>query len=166
MKTINSKLVAACGLNCASCTLYIASTEDNARLKRIADMLGISEADALCYGCRSETRFSGCRDCDFLRCTESKDVLFCSRCNEFPCSQIIEFQKKAVHRLELWESFELLKKGDLTEWNELMSFLYSCPECGIINSAYDVSCRKCHHEPGSEFVRRHKDKVVEHLSKV
>ncbi len=163
---INEKLIAVCGLNCAACTLYIASTDDRVRLQTLADMLGISTDEALCYGCGSDTRYVECRECEFLKCSQSRDVKFCSRCKDYPCSQLEEFQKNAVHRIELWESLELLKKEDLTEWNELMEQLHTCPECGTMNSAYDVSCRKCKHEPASEFVRRHKDSVLERLKAI
>ena len=160
------KLVAVCGLDCKSCTLYIASSEDRIRLKRISNMINVSESEAECHGCRSDVRFSGCTDCHFVDCSKEKNIDFCSQCDEFPCSEIIDFQKKAVHRLELWRSLELLKKGDLCEWTKEMNELYSCSECRTMNSAYDVVCRSCGNEPGSEFIARHKSAVVNHLKNI
>jgi hypothetical protein len=40
---------------------------------------------------------------------------------------------------------------------------YSCPRCRTINSAYDLACRKCGHEPGSEYVSRHRPEIERYL---
>jgi hypothetical protein len=49
-------LAAVCGLFCAGCTLYIATTEDSERLKHLAAQFQLSEDDMKCYGCRSDKR--------------------------------------------------------------------------------------------------------------
>lgn len=41
-----------------------------------------------------------------------------------------------------------------------------CPECSAINSAYDLTCRRCGNEPGSPFAERHKDWVSKVLGEM
>jgi len=40
---------------------------------------------------------------------------------------------------------------------------YSCPQCGTLNSAYDLKCRKCGKEPSCGFTARNRKKVEEAL---
>ncbi len=149
------QVAAVCGLFCPSCGVYIATQEnDEAKLIYYASRLGQTIEDTKCDGCRSGRVSAQCRLCEFRSCSEKKGILFCSECDEFPCESLKEFQTKMPHRLELWESLELVKTEGLQKWWAKMAEDYTCPECGVINSSYDIKCAKCHHKPGNKTVER------------
>jgi predicted RNA-binding Zn-ribbon protein involved in translation (DUF1610 family) len=49
------------------------------------------------------------------------------------------------------------------QWLEEIRGNYTCPQCGSINSAYDLKCRKCGEEPSCNFVARHKQAIEQVL---
>jgi hypothetical protein len=97
------------------------------------------------------------------KCAAGKGLDFCGQCEDYPCGDLKEFQTLAPHRIELWKSQARIREVGYEKWYGEMIELYSCSQCRTINSAYDLTCRKCGHEPGSEYVRRHKPSIVRYL---
>ncbi len=161
------RLAAVCGLFCPSCTIYIASTEDPARLKALAVRFGVSETSLECHGCRSEKRASYCENhCKMTRCAAEKGIDFCGQCDEYPCSELKTFQSQMPHRAELWQSHERIKSAGFSQWYREMVQHYSCPACGSINSAYDQTCRECGTVPSCMFVKVHEKEVAPFRSRM
>ncbi len=157
---------AVCGLFCKACTFYIGSTEDRARLEKLSARFGRPISEMECRGCRSDKRNVYCEHhCTMTKCAAGKGVEFCGLCPDFPCAVIKEFQSQAPHRIELWQSHQRIKEAGWETWYTEMEKHYSCPKCGTVNSAYDVSCRKCGAKPGSRFVEIHGDEVEKLLKK-
>ena len=94
-------------------------------------------------------------------CAEEKNVDFCGECNEYPCEELKTFQKQYPHRIELWKNLERIKEVGFEKWYVEMIERYSCAECGAVNSAYDISCRKCGNTPSCEYVRLHEIEIAE-----
>jgi len=156
---------AVCGLFCASCTFFIASTEDPARLEALASRLNLTTAQIECHGCRSDKLGIYCEKvCTFKKCAGKKGLDFCGQCSDYPCTELKDFQSKMPHRLELWESLERINKVGWGKWYMEMVGHFSCPECGTINSAYDMSCRKCGHKPSCNYVEINQSEIIQ-LSK-
>ncbi len=165
-KEINSEdknFAAVCGLNCEACTLYIGTTEDPDRLKEIAKRFNQSIEDTKCYGCRSDKRGPYCKTCKMHTCAVEKGIDFCVECDEYPCIDIKQFQSERPHRIELWDSLSRIKEVGYKSWLKENRENYKCPKCNIINSAYDLKCRKCGEEPSCSYVSKHKDAIVEVL---
>ncbi len=160
----DKNLVAACGLFCPSCAIFIASNEnDSDRLKRQASELNITVEEVRCKGCRSEKRNAYCNTCFMLKCTKKKNVDFCSECNEYPCVQIVEFQSKLPHRIELWKDLQRIKKvGYETFYVESLEN-YKCSSCATINSGWDLSCRKCGNSPSCKYVENNQAEIKKRL---
>ena len=157
----DKKLAAVCGLFCPACTIYIASTEDPARLKALAERFGVPEAEMECHGCRSDKRGLYCnRFCKMTRCAGEKGLDFCGQCREYPCVELKTFQSQMPHRIELWESQQRIAEAGFRTWYGEMVAHYSCPECGTINSAYDERCRECRATPSCNFARLHEKEVA------
>jgi hypothetical protein len=161
----NKTHAAVCGLYCPACTVFIASQEDPARLKFLADMSGITPEEMRCNGCRSDKRIPYCDNCKLYPCAQEKGIDFCGECDEYPCEDLKEFQSLAPHRLELWKAHEEIVKDGYEKWMENMKEHYSCSQCGNINSAYDLKCRSCGSEPSSQYSEKHKKEVMEFLAK-
>ena len=160
------KLIAVCGLYCKTCTAYIATHEDPERLTMLANYFNMDEEEIKCNGCRSDKRGPYCSVCKMFSCAWEKGHEFCHECNEYPCEDITRFQSEAPHRNDLWLDNNRMKEVGCANWIGEMETKYSCKSCGTINSAYDISCRKCGNEPGNEFVEKYKLQLKEALKRL
>lgn len=104
-------LIAYCGINCNSCSLYIATINNNVSLKmKLAEEWGemysrlFKVEDMECLGCKSEEVFMLCSKCDIKSCNENKGIERCSKCDDYPCSRIerfYEWQEKQETKVEI-----------------------------------------------------------------
>ena len=154
------QFAAVCGLYCPGCTLYIGSTEEPERLAGIAGRFGVSVEEARCYGCRSDVRSFYCQTCEIKKCADDRGVQFCAHCADYPCDMLREFQAQRPHRAELFEDGASIREAGWDQWFGEVRKRYACPECLAINSAYDLACRKCGHEPGSPFAEKHRELIT------
>jgi hypothetical protein len=159
----DKKLAAVCGLYCEACTLFIATTEDPARLKGFAERFQLSEEAMRCYGCRSDERGPYCQTCKMFSCAAERGIDFCVECEEYPCQDLKQFQSEMPHRRELWEDLERIKAVGYKDWLKKIRENYTCPQCGCLNSAYDLKCRKCGEEPSCNYVAKHKEAIEQVL---
>lgn len=159
-------LAAACGLYCGSCGIYIATQEnDTEKLLQYAIVLNQPFNETLCDGCRASKKSAHCsKMCSFINCTLKNEVEFCGLCNEYPCNELIIFQSNMPHKVEILESQSRLKEIGLEQWLIEMKENYSCPQCNVINSAYDIACRNCENTPSCKFVDLHKDLIDKYIS--
>jgi len=160
------QFAAVCGLFCPGCSVYIATIEDPERLARIARSLGLEKEDVKCHGCRADVRAVPCRSCGFVACAADREVEFCAQCADFPCEDLKRFQAEMPHRADLFEDGRRIREAGCKKWFREAFQQYTCRQCGTINSAYDLACRRCRSEPGSSFAERHWEAIYEHLSKV
>jgi hypothetical protein len=158
-------LTAACGLFCPSCMVYIASRETLEHREKIAQAMGLPAETMYCDGCRSNRRYVYCNTCTMIACVAKKGIDFCGQCSEYPCGELKKFQAAAPHRLELWEAQSRIKEKGWQRWFEEMLEHYTCGKCATINSAYNLSCRKCGAIPGSEYARLHQKEITGFISK-
>jgi ribosomal protein L40E len=100
------------------------------------------------------------------KCAAAKGLDFCGECEEYPCKELKAFQAEMPHRIELWKSQARIKEVGYEKWYGEMIEHYSCPACRALNSAYDITCRKCGTTPSCAYVRLHKDEIMKHLSKL
>lgn len=163
----DKNLVAACGLFCGSCGIYLATQENNSeKLLQYAIVLNQSFGETLCDGCKAVRKSAHCyRNCLFVKCTQNRGIEFCGTCREYPCNDLTVFQSKMPHRIEIYESLNRLNEIGCEQWLVEMKQNYSCPQCNTANSAYDIACRKCGFTPGCRFVDLHKDLIDRHMSK-
>ena len=155
---------AVCGLYCEACSLFIASHEDPERLKRLAAMYGMTPEQVTCDGCRSDKHGPYCMTCKMKPCAEEHGVSFCGECAEYPCETLKAFQCERPHRRDLWKDLERIRDVGFDAWSKEARKAYECPECGAVNSAYDLKCRSCGREPSCGYVERHGVAVREFLA--
>jgi phage FluMu protein Com len=151
---VNKRLAGACGLYCEACTLYIATTEDPERLRRLARHFQLEEEAIRCRGCRSEERGPYCTKCKMIACATERNIDFCSQCAEYPCPDLKLFQSARPHRIDLWDDLARIKNVGWQQWLVEARLKYTCPRCQTINSAYDEKCRACSAQPSCEYVNR------------
>jgi hypothetical protein len=161
----DKRLAAVCGLFCPACTAFIGTREDPERLKVMARRFQRPVEDLHCNGCRTDKRCFYCTSrCTMAKCAGEKGVEFCGACVEYPCDSLKVFQAEAPHRIELWKSQARIKEAGYEKWYTEMIEHFSCPSCRTLNSAYDISCRKCGASPSCAYVRLHKDEILRHLA--
>ncbi|MBN1665002.1 MAG: DUF3795 domain-containing protein [Deltaproteobacteria bacterium] len=154
---------AVCGLYCEACSLFIATTEDPARLAAMARRFEVSEEAVKCYGCRSSKRGPYCQTCKMFSCAAGRGIDFCVECAEYPCDDLKQFQSERPHRIDLWDSLEQIRAVSYERWLTDIREDYTCPQCRTVNSAYDAKCRKCGSEPSCNYVARHKQAIEPYL---
>ncbi|WP_024834513.1 DUF3795 domain-containing protein [Ruminiclostridium josui] len=153
-------LAAVCGHFCTACSLFIGSQEDPERLKGISKRTNRTIEEVTCHGCRSDNKSFYCTTvCKMRDCAEKHKVDFCSLCEEYPCEEFKAFESEAPDRIEVAGCLERIKNIGYEKWYEEMVAWYSCPQCNTINSAYDMSCRKCGAEPSCKYVEVNKEEI-------
>ncbi len=97
------KIIACCGLNCATCEARIATLADNNELRaQTAEKWNVQygaagiTADMInCTGCREDgAKFSHCHECEIRRCAENKGFKTCAECDSLDTCEIV----KNVHQ--------------------------------------------------------------------
>jgi len=90
-----------CGLYCARCEIYIASTSSDLKQKAVlAEQLSeiqgknIAPDDIHCWGCWANNRNCWGKRCHFRKCASDKGIDFCYQCQEFPCEKLVDFYEK------------------------------------------------------------------------
>ncbi len=159
----DKKFAAVCGLYCKACSLFIATTEDPARLKLMAARFNLSEEEVKCCGCRSAIRGPYCRICKMSDCAAGRGIDFCIECPEYPCGDLKQFQSERPHRIELWKDLERIRAVGYERWLKEIEGNYACSRCGIINSAYDLKCRKCGREPSCDYTAGHRQTIEQFM---
>ncbi len=159
----DKNLAAVCGLYCEACSWFIATREDPERLKRLAAQFNYSGEESKCRGCRSDKRLPYCGQCRMFTCAVEKGIDFCSQCDEYPCADLKQFQSAMPHRIELWANLERVKAVGYKQWLKEMKQRFTCPGCGVINSTYDLKCRRCGEEPSCDYVARHGTAIRQYM---
>ena len=108
------KLIAACGLDCATCGAYIAKkNNDNEKRKQVAaewtTMFGFAFTPEMinCDGCLStEGVHAGyCAECGIRKCALEKKVTNCGTCTEYPCKMVTDFHADCPEAAENLKAF-------------------------------------------------------------
>jgi len=92
------KLIACCGINCATCDARIATiTNDDELRARTAEKWSseFNSADITpqtinCTGCReADSKFSYCEFCEIRNCVKAKGYATCGECSELQTCSIV-----------------------------------------------------------------------------
>ena len=94
-----------CGHDCFKCVTYIVTqrNDDNLRIQSQSFYkekfeLDISLEKFNCNGGRSDKVFELCKECHFIKCCKQYDIDSCSKCPEYPCKEISDYQEKYVNK--------------------------------------------------------------------
>ena len=100
-ENMTEKMIAPCGLDCASCEGYLATqANDMEALQRVVEHWrveynhpGMKVEYCICDGCLSTSgRLGGhCAECDIRACAIQRGVANCAHCPEYGCAKISRF---------------------------------------------------------------------------
>jgi|GEM_PF-1054079 hypothetical protein len=101
-----SETIAACGLDCGSCSIRRFPSDKAAAAEVIGwfkqegwlkENEGVAEAierKLVCCGCHGDRNAHWSADCWILRCcVDAKGLKNCSECTTFPCARLVEWSK-------------------------------------------------------------------------
>jgi hypothetical protein len=95
-----SRMIAACGLDCSRCDIFRA--KDNPELaEKIADWfrkeqnVDVDGQDIGCTGCGGPRPSHWSPNCWILKCcVDEKGLEYCSQCPDFPCDRLKDWAKE------------------------------------------------------------------------
>ena len=98
------KMMAYCGLTCATCDSYIhTQANDMAALALLAEHYNkeyggsLKAEDCICDGCKADGRKIGyCAECVVRVCAVGRGVETCAHCDDYGCDTISAFHKQAT----------------------------------------------------------------------
>ena len=82
------KLIAYCGIECAECPIYIATQNNDEKLrKETAEKNELKAEDCYCDGCSTKGKrlATFCSNCEVRICTIKKKLENCAHCDDYPC---------------------------------------------------------------------------------
>jgi len=138
-------LLGACGLYCGACYHYRASFPEGKHLLEEALRRGRGLEGYTCRGCRSDTLYAhpGCSRCGIRECAESKGIIHCGTCPEFPCDRLEAFQGDGrIHHRDVLGNLKDLKTCGAARWLAAQHARWRCA-CGAQFGWYEESCRRC-----------------------
>jgi len=159
----NKALMAPCGLYCGACGVYIATRDENQKLKRaMGNLYGTPPEETVCLGCMQpdppETLYGYCTQCKIRSCVKEKGFYSCHQCEKWPCRLIDNFgfatgvrvMKRAI---PLWRE-KVAEYGDekgSAEWAWAECERYHCPSCGEPLLRGAQRCRACKEPVGDDL---------------
>jgi hypothetical protein len=124
------ELLAPCGMYCGVCGIYMASRDDDEKLKgKLAKAYAVTPEQIACKGCLSDEKFVYCQVCGIRACVVAKNYDGCHQCEEFPCQLIDDFPV-AVGKKVILRSVPARKKLGTEKWVKEEEDRYRCPHCG------------------------------------
>lgn len=141
-----SPLLGACGLYCGACNHFRASFPEGNHLIEKARNEGRSTDGFTCQGCRSNRLYMhpGCAECEIRECADTKGLLHCGQCSEFPCEQIVAFINDGhIHHLNLESQIQKLNKLGPEGWLTEQIHRWTCSQCGAPFTWYEEHCNSC-----------------------
>jgi hypothetical protein len=102
---MEEKYIAMCGLDCSSCPAFIATKNDDDKLrektaeewtKRYCSTRRppVEIKDINCSGCLSKggLLYQNCFKCEIRKCGFAKGIKSCKECKDYKCDKLIELQ--------------------------------------------------------------------------
>ncbi len=151
----NTDLMAPCGLYCGTCGVYIATRDDNRKLRQLmAKLFGTKPEETECLGCMqtdpSAKLFCSCKTCEMRECVKKKEYYSCLQCEDWPCN-LIDKKDNAIGRRVIKKSIpdwrkKVEKYGDKEgseKWARSECERYHCSSCGKPLFRGVQQCRYC-----------------------
>lgn len=129
-KSIQSALIAPCGMNCRLCRAYI-------REKKA------------CPGCYGADTFKSksCAMCKIKNCETlvSNKIKYCFQCEQFPCHKInhIDNRYRTRYGMSMIENLIYIKQFGIQKFIKREKEKWTCPKCGEIICVHKENCIYC-----------------------
>lgn len=120
-ETLDSKLLAPCGINCISCERF----------------------QNPCGGCliNNDGKSKASLKCKIRACFDKKNFSYCGRCSEFPCPQIKKYIKR--QNLDTLNSAKRIKTMGIGRMMNEDREKWLCPKCEGVVKFQNKTCSEC-----------------------
>lgn len=135
--TLDSKLIAPCGMNCGICLSYMRTSNK-------------------CSGCRYDnppksTYRIKCviRNCEVIKTNESG---FCFECEKYPCKRLRQLDKRyrTKYGMSMIENLDHIKNNGIIAFMGKENERWRCPECGGVICVHRGYCYSCGESPNRQ----------------
>ncbi len=95
-----NKIIAACGLDCAVCSAFLASKNNDMELRKKTALewtkafnFAFTPEMINCHGCFATdgVQIGHCAECEMRKCAIEKKAANCGVCASFPCKTVSDF---------------------------------------------------------------------------
>lgn len=133
--SMNADLVAPCGMNCSTCSFYLAFINNIPKKKgRISH----------CVGCRPRNK-----QCAYLkgqcRLLSENEIHFCFQCDRYPCERLKRFDRRyrRTYGVSPIENLEVIRTKGMDFFLRQECDRHSCDKCGGMISVHNMKCFAC-----------------------
>jgi len=132
-ESIQSTLIAPCGMNCGLCMGYLRDPGEK----------------NYCPGCRGDIADlpRSCGGCRIRNCAEisAGGKSFCFECAKFPCTRLRQLDKRyrTKYGMSMIENLESIRALGLEAFVRREQDRWKCPECGGVICVHKLSCIYC-----------------------
>ena len=147
----NHDLMAPCGLYCGVCGVYLATRDNNVKLKgilagvyrgKLPGSENLTPEQVTCWGCLSGQTWGHCTGCAIRACSQDRGHEGCHQCQDFPC-QLIEGFPMAIAKKVIMRSVPRRAEIGDEQWAAEEEARYHCPGCGQGLTRGAPRCHAC-----------------------
>lgn len=128
-------LIAPCGMNCSTCSFYLAFISDIPKKKgKISHCIGCRPRNKQCAYLKGQ--------CEFL--TQNK-VEFCFECDRYPCERLKKFDQRyrRTYGASPIENLEQIRTKGIHIFLRQERKCHGCQNCGGMISIHNKKCFSC-----------------------
>lgn len=128
--TLDSKLIAPCGIYCGACYMFLRDKKN-------------------CLGCRIDSAYKpkSCDKCKIANCEQlhNKPSGFCYDCEKFPCQSFKQLDKRyrTKYSTSLIQNQIEIKERGTNSFLTQESVIRTCSKCGSVVSIHWKGCLNC-----------------------
>lgn len=129
--SMDSSLIAPCGMNCGICTFYL---RDKKKCNGCNEVC--IDKPAYCLKCKI-------KNCETIQKSNSK---LCYDCSKFPCTRLKQLDKRyrTKYSMSMIENLERIKNHGMDEFIKTEMLKWTCKTCGGIICVHKGHCLNCH----------------------
>lgn len=150
-----------CGLYCGACDVMsvyrkaldagVTATWEDVPADLRKNVPAPKDRTVVCYGCKTDSVFSGCSRCFIRKCAKNKmRVETCFDCSRFPCVRFRIFgavrkllQRRLPHIRSAQVNQTCIRQKGMAAWLIEQDSQWKCPECGAPFTWYRKTCESC-----------------------
>ncbi len=134
-KSDRISLIAPCGMDCATCSGYLAWRHDLPKKRG---------AISHCSGCRARDKH-----CAYLKAhcvpLSQRQVTYCFECPDYPCSRLTKFDARyrRTYGISPIDNLEVIQASGPEALIAEEQLRLACPRCGDLRCVHNRKCYTC-----------------------
>ncbi len=133
--TTNRELIAPCGMDCSTCSAYLAYLNQVPRKRgRVFHCIGCRPRNKQCAYLKGQ--------CELL---SGNQIQFCFECPKFPCERLRHFDERyrRCYGVSPIKNLEVVRAEGVDSFLRRQRKRHACPDCGGMISIHNKKCFAC-----------------------